>query len=150
MSTAPNQHPDPDEIQNLQHIVRACCAEAAAWRTAATNPSTPNEVLIDHAVDLRRRLFEAASTSRCTLQRLQADGTPNQVLTAAAVTASLDAAGHAVSPIATGLYRQDHLRTSAEASTALASRFLLAASLGVNELLPQTTTPATRRLHIVR
>lgn len=130
---------ETEEVQSLHQLVRARTAEAAAWRTALANPTTPNGVVIDQAVDLRRRLFDAAATARRTLERLRSAGS-GQVLAAAAVAASLDAAFHAVSPIATGLCRQEHLRKSADVSSAMAARFLLAANQGVEDLLPQTVS----------
>lgn len=143
---------ETEEVQSLHGLVEARSAEATAWRTALACPTTPNEVVIDQAVDLRRRLFEAAATARLTLERLRAQSAGSrQVLAAAAVAASLDAAAHAVSPIATGLCRQEHLRKSADVSASLAARFLLAANQGIEDLLTQTDTPIPRqRLRIVQ
>lgn len=150
-SAAEQQQSESEEVQRLHQLVRARSAEAAAWHATLACPTTPNGVVIDQAVDLRRRLFEAAATARLTLERLRCQSAGSgHVLAAAAVAASLDAAAHAVSPIATGLRRQEHLRKSAGVSSAMTARFLLAAAQGIEDLLTQTDTPIPRqRLRIV-
>lgn len=141
-----------ERVREVRRLVTVRSSDVDAWAEVAVGQS-PVLVVIDQAVDLRRNLNDAACTARSVLEDLPTTAAWQEPrMAAAAVVASLDAARHTVTPVATALCRQHDLHRTAQASARMTRRFLAAAAVAAADLqglLEQDRTgPRPRRRHL--
>lgn len=128
--------PTGGELRDLQDAVRAAVEGFVELTRLDPCAPIPWGVLIDQAEDLRRNLRDATRDAYGLLLVLRGGQMPDLqvVLAAAAAASSLDAATHAISPLATGLREDDRLPGIAQASLLVTGQFLPTAASALEEV----------------
>ncbi len=121
-------------LDALHRVLSAGQRELDVWgELAGQDDAVVSRVLIDQAEDLRRRFADCAGqVARLLVQVRELEQAPAVVriaaspvtLAVAAVASSLHAAAHAMSPVASGLCRDEHLAATVDASLRASRRFL--------------------------
>lgn len=145
----------------LHRVLSAGQRELDVWgELAGQDDAVVSRVLIDQAEDHRRRFADAAGqVARLLVQVCALEQAPGVVriaaspvtLAVAAVASSLHAAAYAMSPVASGLCRDEHLEERVDASLRASRRFLRVAigalgdAAGLLGVGPGSARPTGRR-----